>query len=282
MENETESQSNSAGLRAVPAPSAYAALPAGQMVRARAIQETCLQTMARELSSHLDTVITATLAGIDSLPDGWGDSQDGACRLTLEISPVRGQAFVIMAPELASQLLQLLLGAPNREGVPVTDLELHVLRETFEIVVRALNMAWGSPHVHMQWTATNAVLPEPSPLLVFDCRLAFGGVESGFRFAMPALAARLAAMQSGDAGVEENPAAVRSSLLAALRNARVEAQAVLAGPSLLMSDLLSLEPGQVLVLGEAAGSPLECRINGKTKFRGDWIVQGDKVALQIQ
>ena len=61
-----------------------------------------------------------------------------------------------------------------------------------------------------------------------------------------------------------------------------EAEAVLAGPSLRMSDLLALEAGQVLVLGEAAGSQLECRINGKTVFRGDWIHQGNQGALQIQ
>jgi len=277
-----DSQSNTAGLRAVPAPTPYAALPAVQMAQARAIQENCLHALERELTAQLDSPVTATLASVDSLPGGLGAAEEGACRLTLALEPLRGQAFAILGAGLVSQLLRLLLGAPDRAGVRATDIELHVLRETFEIVTRQLAAAWGSPHVRLHWTATNGALPEEEALLVFDCRVAFGGAEESLRFAVPALVARLAAMQTGEAGAEENPAAVRSSLLAALREARVEAEAVLTGATLLMSDLLSLEPGQVLALGEAAGSPLECRINGKAKFRGDWIRQGDKAALQIQ
>ena len=58
-------------------------------------------------------------------------------------------------------------------------------------------------------------------------------------------------------------------------------EAVLAGSSLRMSDLAAMEPGHVLMLAQAAGSPLMCLVNGKPKYRGEWITHGDRQAFQV-
>ncbi len=250
-----DSQPNDGELLAITDPSPYALLPALQMTRVRAIQESCLQAMAHALSTYLDSPITAALASVESLADGFNATEEGACRLTLDMEPVRGQAFVTLGPGLMSQLLRLLLGAPDRTGLRITDIELHILRETFDVLVRELAAAWESPDVRLRWTATNTAQPEEGALLVFDCRLLFGEVEESLRFVIPPLVARLALMRTADAPPLQNQAAARS-ILQALRTARVQVEAVLTGTSLRMSDLLSLQPGQVLLLGEAAGSPL--------------------------
>jgi flagellar motor switch protein FliM len=48
-----------------------------------------------------------------------------------------------------------------------------------------------------------------------------------------------------------------------------------------MSELLAMEPGQVLRLGNPAGSSFDCVVNGKAKFQGELIRSGDRQALQI-
>ena len=102
-----------------------------------------------------------------------------------------------------------------------------------------------------------------------------------FRIAVPAFLARLAALQSASATAEEAPAPVREMILGALRRANVSVEAVLSGSTLRMGDLLAMEPGHVLMLAQPAGSPLECRINGKPKFRGEWIRHGNRQALEL-
>jgi flagellar motor switch/type III secretory pathway protein FliN len=48
-----------------------------------------------------------------------------------------------------------------------------------------------------------------------------------------------------------------------------------------MSDLLAMEPGQILMVGQTVGVPVECRINGKVKFRGELIQTGARRAIQL-
>jgi flagellar motor switch protein FliM len=66
-----------------------------------------------------------------------------------------------------------------------------------------------------------------------------------------------------------------------LGGATLQLEAVLCGSTLRMSDLGAMQPGQILMLGQPAGSALDCLVNGKAKFRGEWITQGDRPALQI-
>jgi len=80
---------------------------------------------------------------------------------------------------------------------------------------------------------------------------------------------------------EDAPAPARETILRALRRASVSVEAVLSGSTLRMGDLLAMEPGHVLMLAQPAGSPLECRINGKPKFRGEWINRGNRQTLEL-
>jgi flagellar motor switch protein FliM len=118
-------------------------------------------------------------------------------------------------------------------------------------------------------------------MVVFDCQLVLDDAPQTLRIAAPAFLARLAALQSTLAVEEDAPAPVRETILAALRRASVGVEAVLAGSTLRMKDLLAMERGQVLMLAQPTGSPLECRINGKTKFRGEWIAHGDLDGLEL-
>ena len=49
-----------------------------------------------------------------------------------------------------------------------------------------------------------------------------------------------------------------------------------------LGDLAALQPGQVLMLSRPAGSQLECLVNGKTKFRGEWVSDGARHGLHVE
>jgi flagellar motor switch protein FliM len=283
---------NTPGPRPVPPAAEYqacapGALPSGQMAFVRAIQEKFLCAFAEELAHRLETPVAAQCAAVQPLSTGafLESADDGGCLLTLDAEPVRGQALVALSAGLVAYLLRVLLGAPaSPDGPrPVTEIELHILREIFELLTRELSAAWKPAGTGFRWTATGTrdAAGGQGTLLVFDCRLDLeGGVET-FRIAVPAFLARLAALASAPATAAEAPAPVREMILQALRRSTVSVEAVLAGSTLRMGDLLSMEPGHVLMLAQPAGSPLECRINGKAKLRGEWITRGDRQALEL-
>jgi flagellar motor switch protein FliM len=151
------------------------------------------------------------------------------------------------------------------------------LRDTFEWIARELSAAWQPAGIGFRWTATGVgeAVPVPGALLVFDCRMDLGEVSATLGIAVPAFLARLAALQCAAAPPADGPAPARGSILSALRRAHATVEAVLCGSTLRMGDLLAMEPGHVLMLAQPAGSALECRVNGKTKFQGEWIGRGD-------
>ena len=288
-----DSEENAPGPRLVPPAAEFeacapGALPSGQMAFVRAIQEKFLRAFAQELASRLETPVAAHLAAARTLSSGafLQSGDDGGCLLTLDAEPVRGQAFIALSAGLVAYLLRVLLGAPSTpvEGSrAVTEIELHILREVFELLARELTAAWKPAGIAFRWTSTGA--PEAAvdhgAMLVFDCRLDVDDASQTFRIAAPAFLARLAAPQSAPAMAEDAPAPARETILRALRRASVSVEAVLAGSTLRMGDLLAMEPGHILALDQPAGSPLECRINGKPKFRGEWISRGNRHTLEL-
>jgi flagellar motor switch protein FliM len=288
-----DSEDNAPGLALVPPVVEYegsgaGAFPSAQMAFVRAIHERFLRGLGQELAGRLEMTVAARLVAAQPVSaSAFLQSGDaGGCLLTLDASPSPAQAFVALSAGLAAFLLRFFLGAPTTSEEPphaVTEIELHILRETFEMLAGELNAAWKPSGIAFHWTPTAA--PEAAAgqgtLLAFDCCLDVDGASYGFRVAAPAFLARLAALQASPSTAEEAPVPARETILLALRGATVSVEAVLSGSTLRMGDLLEMEPGHVLMLAQSASSPIECRINGKPKFRGEWISRGDRQALEL-
>jgi flagellar motor switch protein FliM len=253
-----------------------------------------LQAFSQALASYLDTPVNATPAGIEQAPVSvFLDAAEGdACLITLDLSPIRGRAWIGMGNGLVFRVLDILFGA--RPGaVPgarsaLTDIERHVLRELFDIFVAALNTAWSSTGLGFRIGSGGPVqdlMPTTDPdgaAMVLKCSVRIGDSEELFRLAIPVLSVRLAVLQSEQAaGLAPVETPVLADLLEAVSAATLRLEAVLGGSTLRMSDLAAMQPGQILVLGQPAGSALDCLVNGKPKFRGEWITQGDRPAFQI-
>ena len=285
-------EENALGPRPVPLPAEYeacvpGALPSGQMAFVSGLQEKFVRNFAKDLASRLEMPVAAELTATQPLSSSAfvQSCEDGGCLLVLGAEPVRGQALIAISAGLVAYLVRVVLGAPPSADGPraATEIELHILSEIFESLARELSTAWKDVGIGFCWRSTGAseASAGPDPMLVFEYRMDLDGALETFRIAVPAFLARLAALQSASATAEEAPAAVRELILGAVRRANVGVEAVLAGSTLRMGDLLAMEPGHVVMLFQAAGSPVECRINGKPKFRGEWIRHGNHQALVL-
>jgi flagellar motor switch protein FliM len=269
-------------------------LPADRVAFVESIHNQFLQAFSQALASYLDTPVSATPAGIEQTPVSvfLEAAESDACLITLDLNPIRGQAWIGLGNGLVFRVLDILLGA--RPGaVPgtrsaLTDIERHVLHELFDVFVAALNTAWSSTGLDFRIgsdSSTQGPMPTTDPdgaTMVLKCAVRIGDCEESFRVAVPVLSVRLAVLQSERAtGLAPAETSVLADRLEAVGGATLRLEAVLGGSTLRMSDLAAMQPGQILVLGQPAGSALDCLVNGKPKFRGEWVTQGDRPAFQI-
>jgi flagellar motor switch protein FliM len=258
------------------------------MAFVRAIQEQFLSAFASALAARLETPVTAQLGVAQPLSRSafLQSAEDRGCLLTLDAEPVRGQVPIAFSAGLADYLLRVLLCAPpipNDGSRAVTEIELYILREVFESLAHELTAAWKVAGIAFRWTPAGAreTAAGQDTMLVFECHMVLDDVHETFRIAVPAFLARMAAPQSASAAAEEAPAPAREAILDALRRGNVSVEAVLSSSTLRMGDLLAMEPGHVLMLAQTAGSPVECRVGGKPKFRGEWVRHGNRQALLL-
>jgi flagellar motor switch protein FliM len=264
-----------------------------------AIHQQFLQAFGQALAAYLDVPVKATPAGIDQLPVAafLGSGSEDACVMVLELASTGGQAWVGLSGRFVSLILDILLGAPPAQPgaepvlrTGVTEIERHVLREFFESLVSALAHAWAASGVALRMVSTGSVADArqsadlDGTALVLNCRVNLHDSDETFRVVVPVLAIRLAALQyeQRTAAAVAGETAQRNALLEIVGNAKLQVEAFLGGSSIRLSDLAAMQRGQILVLTQPAGAPLECSINGKLKFRGEWIALGDRHGLQVE
>jgi flagellar motor switch protein FliM len=293
MDSQMDSRDNARGPQPVHSPSEYeacdpGALPSGQLAYVRTIQEKFLGAFAANLADRLETPVSGKLTAVQPISRSafLQSVEDGGCLVTLSAEPVRGQALIALSPGLVAYLLRILLGAPPSSGSEyrtVTEIELYILQEIFESFAIELTNAWKATGIAFRRASTGAreTAGWQGTMLAFECRLDFDDAQETFCVAAPAFLGRLAALQLTTVVAEESPAPVREMILRALRGARVNVEAVLTGSTLRMGDLLAMEPGHILMLTQPVGSPVECRIGGKPKFRGEWIDHDNSQALLL-
>lgn len=271
-------------------------LPAERIAFVDAIHQQFLQSFGLALSNYLDTPVKATPAGIDQLPvtKFLDAGAEDACVITLTLASTLGHAWVGLSGKLAFHILDILLGAPPAAAPAargaITEIERHVLREFFDALVVALVNAWepGGLSLRMGSISTIDQVRHTADLdgtaIVLNCSLRIQEQDDPFRVAVPVLAVRLAALENEQKAAAEmaGETAARTALLETLGAATVEVEAYLAGSAIRLGDLAAMQAGHILVLTQPAGSQLECTINGRTKFRGEWIALGDRHGLQVE
>jgi flagellar motor switch protein FliM len=250
-----------------------------------------------ELSEVLQTPVTASLnearkVAFSAMLD---KAEAGGCMIALDLAPLRGYVLLDFPPALLLRVLDILLASPpdavaGSRG-SVTEIELHILREFFDIFIKSLRGAWENVYpielkllstgIEETRQAVSAGVDEIA--LATGASLSIGDVKATFDIAIPGFLARLAEAHSRDRiSRASSPAPVQENLLAALGRATVQVEAVLQGASVRMGDLVAMRQGQILLLGTSPGSPFDCLINGKPQFKGEMVATGNRQGFQIE
>lgn len=263
---------------------------------AEATHKASLATLENRLSELLELPVTASLAAArqtrlaDSL-DRWGN---GWSLLALDLAPLRGQMILGFPPDLLSRILDIFFAVPLDPAAQprqnVTEIELQVLREFFDVFVKTLAEVWdlASPLAFERIAGIDEEVRQlllkgaDDATMLLRSSLEIDGFRTTFEILMPAFLIRLVNLESKETAVRADvPETVRRNILNAISTAQLHLEAVLPGSSVKMGELMQLRAGQVLMLGTKPGAEFACRVNGKTQFKGTMVSGGSSYRFQV-
>lgn len=254
------------------------------------------------LAATLQTRVSGILLPVEqSNPGNFLEEQESAgCLLALDLSPFDGCAILSFSKEILFRVLNILtanpVGAEFNSDAGVTEVELHILREFFDLFTHALRKIWepvypfsfGILAMDREKIRQSVSAWNEQTAIVLKSRIQFGGIQfgdgdAGVALALPGFLIRLADVKSreataGDRGANE----IQESLLAALGEAMLRVDAVLHGSGVRIGELLRMKPGQILSLGTPPDAAFDCLINGKSRFKGEMIANGGRQAFRIE
>jgi flagellar motor switch protein FliM len=279
----------------------YEPLVTGQLARDSVevvdrIHRLFLKTAEAELAELLQLPIKMIPQETEqsTFSDSLRDSSGGDRVIALDLSPVSGCAFLSLSPALLFGVLDILLATPgdqrDNSGRSVTAIELHVLRELFDLLARTLAETWKQfyPSAFRQIPTSDEGLEQlvaaagTDRAVVVNASVELNGEAAGFRLILPTCLARMAELRlKTEAASRTGPEAIDNAIFERLGDARLDIEVVLQGAGIRIRDLLDLKPGRILVVGSSTGSPFDCLVNGTRQFGGSLISQDGGFGIQI-
>jgi flagellar motor switch protein FliM len=214
-----------------------------------------------------------------------------------KMNPLRGNALLILDPNLVFSFVDIFLGGTGRtnfrvEGRHFTPIEAKLIRKVVNIIFVELEKAWNTVHpLSVQYVRSEvnpqfASIVDPTELVLtisFDLE-----VEqiSGFitlcipYFSLEPIKGKLySGYQAEHRELDPNWIA---GLAEGLTFAEVEVVVEFAKTAVTSQKLLELKAGDILLLGKEISEPLTARIQGVPKFLGRAGVYGSSKAFQIE
>ncbi len=272
-------------------------LPASAIDRVQRVHRLFLKTLEARLPELVQSQVGAALLDTRQgvMADCLAVAQAGGYLMALDIAPARGYAALGFPAELLRSILDILLAKPAGiaagQQSPVTEIEIHVLRDFFEGFTGTLRRAWATVFAASfnrqsigADDAKQILSAAPGePVLVLTSRLKVAGMDHTFDLTLPGFLVRMAeahaaSTQTRDRISRPDEAVVAGPLGAAL----VELEAVLQGVTLRMGDLLALKPEQVLLLGAPVEARFDCLVNGKAQFTGEMLAGANRHCFQVE
>lgn len=269
-----------------------------QMRSLQLMHESMARGMASTLSGRLRGVVQVNLLNIEqgAYDDYTKQVPETAVLSLVNMDPLPGHMILELSQESAFILLDRLLGGPGKpleRARPITEIELVLLRGIMNSLLDDIKEGWRTvidlnprlgetlPNLHVApiTFATDAVL-----VAVFEIRMTdtIGTMTFCLPYTMmepvvPSLNARVLFTNSdrpANAGAKEG-------LRRSVKGVEVPVVANLGQAILLVRELLSLRPGDVIRLDTPVDGEVQVTVGSKTRFTGRPGLRGSKVAVGV-
>jgi flagellar motor switch protein FliM len=271
-------------------------IPKSQLPSIRFLYENFVRTLCSSFSGYLRAFTSGHLVSVEQIP--YSTFLEGlppnTCMVPLSLLPYGDNAVLEINPSLIFPVLELLLGgkeaakAVNRE---LTDMECFLLTDFFQLITRDLELAWKEvDQVEFRIDSLETKLRSSRGLGPTEAVIAIGmefridDSAGMINLAIPSITIKSMVQKFGQQsspGDVEPDRAEQKNILKLLGRAAVTIEPRMTS-RFSLRNLLALKVGSVVMLDHATTQPVVSAANGKAKFDGAIISEGDQLKFVIE
>lgn len=271
-----------------------------QMRGLEVLHETFARNLASVLSGRLRHIVELRLETIDQLTysEFTLSLPNPTCYNVLAGEPLAGNLVLEIHPEIVFPLLELLMGAaevsPQVPERALTELETPIVRDMIDRALDQLDRVWAPVQplkFRVVSTESNPQIVQlhgaNEPVVLLTFQIAIGDHTGRMNLCYPFVAIEplmpgLGAHAGFGKGKREVVPAHRAHLEDGLSLVQVDARALLVETTIRLSELMELEPGDVIATDRPATAPALLLVENRPKF---WVRPGTargKRAVEVQ
>lgn len=273
-------------------------IPKSQVRAIHLLHDTFARDLVSSLSAYLRSYLTVNLVSVEQL--SYSEFLDGlpspTCMVSLGLRPYDGNGVLELNPSLVFPILEMLLGGTGKSSATilrdVTEIEQKLLDGLFRIILHDLREAWkGVTSVDFTIEAMETepqllhILAPNEAVVAIGIEVRIGETVGMMNIAMPSIVIKMMRQkfdQQWSVRKTHASEAEQARVLRILRGSAMTLEARLAGPTMLVEDLLALREGHLLTFDYPMERPVELLVNGVGKFTGQVVATGRKRGFAVE
>jgi flagellar motor switch protein FliM len=272
-------------------------IPKSQVRAIHLLHDTFVRNLVSSLSAYLRSYLIVNLVSVEQL--SYSEFLDGlpspTCMVSLGLRPYDGNGVLELNPSLVFPILEMLLGGSGKTSPPmqrdITEIEQKLLDGLFRIILGDLREAWkGVTAVDFTIEAMETepqllhILAPNEAVVAIAVEVRIGETLGMMNIAMPSIVIKMMRQKFDQQwSVRKTHASVaeQERVLRILRGSWLTMEGRLAGPTLTVADLLSLDEGHLMAFDYPVGRPIDLLVNGTARFTGHIVAAGRKRGILV-
>jgi len=261
------------------------------------LHDNFVRNLVSSLSAYLRSYLIVNLVSVEQLSysEFLECLPSPTCIASLGLKPYDGNAVLELNSSLIFPILEILLGGDGKlqfnSQREVTEIEQVLLDGLFRLILRDLHEAWTFV-TRIDFTLETIetepqflqILAPTEAVVAVAIEIRIGDSVGMMNIAMPSIIIKMmrqkfdqqwSLRKSASTDVEQ------SRMLDLIQTSNLSSEVTLSGPHLLLKDLMNLEEGDILSFEFPAARPLDLRLNGERKYRGEIVNAGRRAAFRV-
>jgi len=261
------------------------------------LHDNFVRNLVSSLSAYLRSYLIINLVSVEQLSysEFLECLPSPTCLASLGLKPYDGNAVLELNSSLIFPILEILLGGDGKLQFSakreITEIEQVLLDGLLRLILRDLREAWTLV-TPIDFTIENIetepqflqILAPTEAVVAVAIEIRIGDSIGMMNIAMPSIIIKMMRQKFDQQWTLRKSASTdeeQARVLNLLRTSRLNTEVLLAGPELLLRDLMNLEEGDVLSFEYPTGRPLDLTLSGLRKYRGEIVNAGRRAAFRI-
>jgi len=261
------------------------------------LHDNFVRALASSLSAYLRSYVIVNLVSVEQLSyaEFLECLPSPSCLASLGLKPYDGSAILELNSALIFPVIEILLGGDGKlqfsSQREVTEIEQVLLGGFLGLVLRDLKDAWRfvTPlDFSIERLATEPqflqIMAPSEAIVAVAIEIRIGDAVGMMNIAMPAILIKMMRQKFDQQWLLRKAASTDSEQMRVMRlieSAELQTEAMLAGPHMLLRDLIDLEEGDVLGLEFPVGHSLNLLLSGARKYYGEMVNSGSRAAFRV-